>query len=162
MLLKFLVRLQAFHGFRNVRDINTLPLAAGFNFGLQGDQACNSASGRGGQPATYIVDRDHMIRTLHHAVGYYKKNGPPDVAQAPMAITYLSSGIWSQALQHRSHHLIHDRTGNDDHIRLPRRGPRHLNPKRDQSYFAEAVDIISIAQQLVRRPTAKDCSIAPS
>ena len=66
-----------------------------------------------------------------------------------MAITYLGSAIWSYNLFNTGRHFIYYRSGNDYYICLPGCSSCHFKTKSDQSYFAAAVLIISIAQQLV-------------
>src|SRR4030095_7154302 len=75
--------------------------------------------------------------------------GPPLVAQAPMAITYFGSGIWSYNLFNTGAILFTIVPA--IMITSACRGVALAtsNPKRLQSYFAAAVLIISMAQQLV-------------
>jgi hypothetical protein len=40
------------------------------------------------------VDRDDLVVTLSRIAGSFSKT-PPDVAQAPIEMTHLGSGIWS-------------------------------------------------------------------
>src|SRR5215510_4653909 len=52
-----------------------------------------SASGRGGHPGTYTstgTTKSTPLTTLYP----YLKYGPPPTVHAPMAMTYLGSGIW--------------------------------------------------------------------
>ena len=84
------------------------------------------------------------------------------MAQAPMAITYFGSAIWSYNLFKTGAILL---------TMVPAmmitsacRGVALAtsNPNLEQSYFAEAVDIISMAQQLVANVSGHRNCFGPS
>ena len=54
-----------------------------------------SASGRGGQPGIYTSTGNSLSTPSTTAYWPGKTNGPPEMAQLPIAITHLGSGIWS-------------------------------------------------------------------
>ncbi len=92
---------------------------------------------------------------------YPSLNGPPPVAQAPIEITYLGSGIWSYSLAIIG--IIVLVTVPETIIRSAWRGePRKTSaPKRAMSNRLDAVQIISMAQQARPKPSGQRAERRP-
>src|SRR6476619_5110176 len=80
---------------------------------------------------------------------------PPELEQAPIAITHLGRSIWSYTW--RSAGAILCDTRPDTIIRSAWRGEERntSDPKRAMSYRGEGSDIISIAQQARPKPAGQ-------
>src|SRR3954454_16207598 len=80
---------------------------------------------------------------------------PPELEQAPIAITHFGSSIWSYTW--RSGGAILCDTRPDTIIRSAWRGDERntSDPKRAMSYRGDGSDIISIAQQARPKPAGQ-------